>query len=70
MLPQEIPAAQRRPPPKPLAEIAEAHERNDAIFEAYASGGYSLKEIGDHFGLHYSRVCRIVKQQRLAKDKP
>jgi hypothetical protein len=66
---QEIPFAQRRPPPKPLAEIAEAHGRDDAILEAYASGGYSLKEIGDYFGLHYSRVSRIVKQQRLAKNK-
>src|SRR5574340_479344 len=60
---REIPSAQRRPPPKPLAEIAQAHERDEAIFEAYASGGYGLKEIGDYFGLHYSRVSRIVKQQ-------
>ena len=66
---REIPAVQRRPPPKPLAEIAEAHGRDDAIFEAYASGGYSLKEIGDYFGLHYSRVSRIVKQQRFAKNE-
>ena len=27
---------------------------------AYASGGYSMKAIGKHFGLHYSRVSRIV----------
>jgi hypothetical protein len=66
---QEIPAIQRRPQPKPLAQIAQAHERDEAIFQAYVSGGYSLKEIGDHFGLHYSRVSRIVKQQQLAKDK-
>lgn len=66
---REIPMAQRRPPPQPLAQIAREHERNEAIFRAYASGGYCLQEIGDHFGLHYSRVSRIVKQQRLAKDK-
>jgi hypothetical protein len=66
---QEIPAAQRRPPPKPLTQIAEEHGRDKAIFEAYASGGYSLKEIGDYFRLHYSRVSRIVKQQRLAKNR-
>ena len=52
-----------------LAQIAQEHERDEAIFHAYVSGGYSLKEIGDHFGLHYSRVSRIVKQQQLAKDK-
>jgi REP element-mobilizing transposase RayT len=66
---QEIPAIQRRPPPKPLTQIAEAQRRDEAIFDAYASGGYSLKEIGDHFRLHYSRVSRIVKQQRLTKSK-
>jgi DNA-directed RNA polymerase specialized sigma subunit len=52
-----------------LAQIAEAHERDEAILRAYASGGYSLKEIGDHFGLHYSRVSRILKQRRMAKRK-
>ena len=66
---REIPAVQRRPRPQPLAQIAREHERDPAIFHAYASGGYRLQEIGDHFGLHYSRVSRIVKQQRLAKDK-
>jgi putative transposase len=66
---QEIPAIQRRPPPKPLTQIAEAHGRDEAIFDAYVSGGYSLKEVGDHFGLHYSRVSRIVKQQRLTRNK-
>lgn len=66
---QEIPAAQRRPLPKPLTQIAEGQGRDEAILDAYASGGYSLKEIGDHFRLHYSQVSRIVKQQRLARSK-
>ena len=64
---REIPAVQRRPPPPPLAEIASAHARDEAIVRAYASGGYTLREIGDHFGLHYSRVSRIVKHWRMAK---
>jgi REP element-mobilizing transposase RayT len=58
---REIPVLQRRPLPKPLAQIAEEHERDEAILRSYASGGYSLQEIGDHFDLHYSRVSRIVK---------
>jgi len=45
------------------------HERDEAILRAYASGGYSLKEIGIHFDLHYSRVSRIVNKRRLAIDK-
>lgn len=66
---REIPAVQRRPLPQPLAQIAEEHERDEAILRAYASGGYSLKEIGDHFDLHYSRVSRIVNKRRLTIDK-
>jgi putative transposase len=65
----EIPFAQKRALPKPLAQIADEYPRDDAIAQAYASGGYSLKEIGDHFGLHYSRVSRIVKKQQLTKEK-
>jgi REP element-mobilizing transposase RayT len=34
----EIPAVQRRARPKPLMQIAEEHERDEAIFHAYASG--------------------------------
>ena len=52
-----------------MAQIAEAHQRDEAIGRAYASGGYSLKEIGDHFGLHYSRISRIVEKRRLAKGE-
>ena len=66
----EIPAAQRRPPAKPLAYYTGKYrDRNDAIRHAYASGGYALKAIGEHFGLHYSRVSRIVAEGGKAKDK-
>jgi hypothetical protein len=65
----EIPLAQKRSLPKPLAQIAGEHAREETIALAYASGCYGLKEIGDHFGLHYSRVSRIVKKQRQAKSK-
>jgi putative transposase len=37
-------------------------DRDKAIVAAYASGGYSMKAIGDHFGLHYSMVSRIVRR--------
>ena len=63
----EIPGSQRRPAPRTLEEyeFRKGSNRDDAIAEAYNSGGYSMKEIGDYFGLHYSRVSRILK----AKDK-
>ena len=45
---REMPAVNRRPLPIPLAQIADEHERDEAILCAYDSGGYSLKEIGDY----------------------
>lgn len=64
---REVPRSQRRPPARPLADYLALHpERDEGIRLAYSSGHYSLKEIGDYLGLHYSRVSRIVRK---AKDK-
>lgn len=57
----EIPKSQRRPKPRSLAYyVNKSAARNEAMVQAYASGGYSMKEIGEYFGLHYSQVSRIV----------
>jgi hypothetical protein len=62
----EIPSAQRRPTAKPLSIYEdESSGRDLAILSAYKSGGYSMKEIGDYFGLHYSRVSQIISNSRL-----
>ena len=61
----EVPSSQRRPTPRALAEYETASEsRNEAIYQAYMSGGYTLKQIGEHFDLHYSTVSGIIKYQR------
>ena len=65
----EIPSAQQRRLPKPLADITDGVSREEGIALAYASGAYGMKEIGDHYGLHYSRISRILKEHRLAKNK-
>jgi hypothetical protein len=66
----EVPRAQRRPTAKPLAEYtAVSADRDQPIATAYASGGYTLKQIGAYFGLHYARVSRIVRAARTAKRK-
>ncbi|RBP49921.1 transposase [Arenicella xantha] len=58
----EIPSSQRRPKPRTLKQYFEqAQDRNHAIVTAYKSGGYTLKEIGSYFGLHYTTVSGIVK---------
>ncbi len=35
--------------------------RDECIRLAYASGQFSLAEISEYFGLHYSWISRIVK---------
>ena len=58
----EVPISQRRLLAKSLDEYKlMSNSRNDAIELAYSSGGYSLKEIGDYFGLHYTSISRIVR---------
>ena len=61
----EVPSSQRRPVPKTLGYYeTSTRDRNSAISEAYTSGGYTLREIGDHFGLHYSTVSGIIKNHK------
>ncbi len=58
----QIPKAQRRGIPKSLSRYEKAaNSRNEAIVSAYASGGYSYQQIGDYFGLHFTRIGRIVR---------
>jgi REP-associated tyrosine transposase len=65
----EMPTARRKQMPKSLKVYeGQSKSRDDAIINAYASGGYSMKMIGEHFGLHYSRVSRIIRAGK-AKGK-
>ena len=58
----EVPSSQKRQVAKPLTYYEKKYkDRNTAISKTYESGGYSLKEIGDYYNLHYSWVSRIVK---------
>ena len=58
----EIPSSHKRQVAKPLSYYEKSNsDRDTAIINAYASGGYSMKEVGDYFELHYSRVSRIIK---------
>lgn len=60
----DIPVKQYRPTPKALEHYTKAHRTRDAaIAAAYRSGGYSMKAIGDYFGLHYSMISRIVRRE-------
>jgi putative transposase len=57
----EVPRQQRAT--RTLAQYARDHrDRDEAIRAAYASGTYTLKAIGEHFGLHYATVSRIARR--------
>ena len=52
-----------------LTVLSQAKERlNGVIHTNYhmlveaASGGYTQKQVGDFFGIHYSRVSKIIKR--------
>lgn len=61
----EVPLAQRRPEPRALRQYERQYkDRNTAITAAYQSGGYTLKQIGEYFGLHYSTVSGIVNNHK------
>ena len=61
----EIPSSQRRSVPQPLEHYFDgSSSRNEAIFEAYRSGGYSMKDIGDYCDLHYSTISGILRNHK------
>jgi len=61
----EIPSSQRRPLANPLQHYSDiASSRNEANVLSYSSGGYGMKEVGYFFGLHYSRVSRVIREAK------
>lgn len=61
----EVARIQRRSPKQSLVYYAETStSRNDAIMRAYKSRGYTMKEVGEFFGLGYSMVSRIVRNSQ------
>lgn len=68
--PQAAHFPQPRQTAKPIDYYARNFSpRNVAIKKAYLSGAYSMKTIGDYFGLHTSRISRILKQMGEATRK-
>jgi len=64
----EIPRKERlvhRPKLEELfAGVKKKEERDERICRAVVEYGYKLREVGDHLGLHYSTVSRIVSRQK------
>jgi hypothetical protein len=60
----EIPKHQTTARASPPPTCDGTATRDEAIVQAWHTGGYTMKEIGDTFGLHYSRVSRIIAKAR------
>lgn len=46
-----------------LADIAGAHaDRRRGIAEAYKIGGFTLKDIAEHFDMHFSEVSAVINE--------
>jgi REP-associated tyrosine transposase len=68
---KEIPKLQRysgRPPLSRLFSVGSLNnkkKRNESICNAHLSYGYTLKEIGEYLGIHYTTVSRIVNNDKI-----
>ena len=62
---KEIPRAQRYVRRPGLSELfskgEKAAKRNSNVYAAHVKYGYTLKEIADHLGIHYTTVSKAVK---------
>jgi REP element-mobilizing transposase RayT len=71
---KEVPKAQRfliRPTLAKLFRGAKRNKakRNEQIYKAYMEHGYTLGQIGDYLGLHYSTISRIAQQKHKETSK-
>jgi putative transposase len=72
---KEIPRVQRyagRPPLGQLFDrerLEDKRQRDKLLFEAHIKYGYTLKEISDHLGVHYTTVSHVINLQEKASNK-
>jgi len=60
---REVPRAQRRALAKSVAEFAHRYpDRREAMARAFQTGVYTMQEVADYFGVHYSTVSRAVRR--------
>ncbi len=66
----EVTSAQRRRVADPvISYLWKASTRNEGIYQAYRSGGYSMKAISEEVGLHYSTVSKIIHSYEKSRFK-
>jgi hypothetical protein len=67
---EEIPMLQKKKTAKPIGFYQTKYkDEKQAIYQAYLSGSYTLKEIGEHYGKHYTTISRIVNSIEMPSRK-
>ena len=62
---QEIPKKQRyttRPSLDKIFQWKEKKEKEGQLYQACQEYGYTLKEIAEYFGVHYTTVSKVIKR--------
>jgi len=62
---KEIPRKQRyvtRPPLNEIFERKDKKSKDQAMYEAHLQYGYTLKDIAEYIGVHYTTVSRVIKK--------
>lgn len=62
----EIPRVQIEPLPPPLAQVFARHSELP-VFVAYRRHGYTIGQIAEHLGCHYSTVSRRLKREEASE---
>jgi hypothetical protein len=58
----EVPRLQRRPRALPLSHFVSAYaDAKAGMARAYSTGDYTLAQVAQAFGVHYSTVSRAVR---------
>jgi len=62
---KEIPRKQRyvtRPALNEIFKRKDKKSKDQAMYEAHLQYGYTLKDIAEYIGVHYSTVSRVIKR--------
>jgi len=69
---KEIPRKQRfvtRPPLNEILKYQDKKSKDQAMYEACLQYGYTLKDIAEYFGVHYTTVSRVIKRIEWEDEK-
>jgi len=65
----EIPRVQLEPLPPPLEQLLTNGDPTP-IATAYRRHGYTLRQIAEHLGCHYSTISRKLRQEETTNEQP